>query len=213
MTDGISTTRTAAKHLSLRSLVALFVIGAVISPFGDYCHVITRTTVYASSPIPFILGVPVWFPLLVGMATVAIGVLRVRVLPGPDAVQLRAGVLAVAVLMAQYSISALLITSQSVPATILMLMLSVITWHLFGDAAAVVCGLAAALVGTVAEIVMVHWRFFIYTDDSLFGVAPWLPALYFSFGVVAALLGQMAAKPVPSMAQVSRREPTETSTS
>jgi hypothetical protein len=29
--------------------------------------------------------------------------------------------------------------------------------------------------------------------DALFGVAPWLPALYFAFGVVAALLAEIGA--------------------
>jgi hypothetical protein len=37
---------------------------------------------------------------------------------------------------------------------------------------------------------------FRYADDSdaLFGVAPWLPALYFAFGVVVGLLAEIAAK-------------------
>jgi hypothetical protein len=37
---------------------------------------------------------------------------------------------------------------------------------------------------------------FRYADDSdaLLGVAPWLPALYFAFGVVAAMLAEIAAK-------------------
>jgi hypothetical protein len=29
---------------------------------------------------------------------------------------------------------------------------------------------------------------------TLFGVAPWLPALHFAFGVVVAVLGEIAAK-------------------
>lgn len=37
---------------------------------------------------------------------------------------------------------------------------------------------------------------FRYADDSdaLFGVGPWLPALYFAFGVVVVLLAEIAAK-------------------
>ena len=38
--------------------------------------------------------------------------------------------------------------------------------------------------------------------DTLFGVAPWLPALYFAFGVVVALLGEIAVKdrqPTPAV--------------
>jgi hypothetical protein len=33
------------------------------------------------------------------------------------------------------------------------------------------------------------------TCDQLFGVGPWLVPLYFAFGVVAALLGELAARP------------------
>ena len=37
-----------------------------------------------------------------------------------------------------------------------------------------------------------------YSEDSdaLFGVAPWLPALYFAFGVVVALLAEIATSSV-----------------
>ncbi|MFG1930299.1 hypothetical protein ACGFK1_06535 [Mycobacterium sp. NPDC048908] len=37
---------------------------------------------------------------------------------------------------------------------------------------------------------------FRYADDSdsLSGVAPWLPALYFAFGVVVGVLAEIAAK-------------------
>jgi hypothetical protein len=44
--------------------------------------------------------------------------------------------------------------------------------------------------------VLAKFGVFRYADDSdaLFGVAPWLPALYFAFGVVVALLAEIAAK-------------------
>ncbi len=52
----------------------------------------------------------------------------------------------------------------------------------------------AAVVGPAVEAVIAVAGLARYADDSdaLFGVAPWLPALYFAFGVVAALLAEIA---------------------
>jgi len=54
----------------------------------------------------------------------------------------------------------------------------------------------AAIGGPIVEAVLAWTGVFRYADDSdaLFGVGPWLPALYFAFGVVVALLGEIAAK-------------------
>jgi hypothetical protein len=61
--------------------------------------------------------------------------------------------------------------------------------------AALACGLAAAVVGPVAEIVLVKADVAAYapTCDGLFGVALWLPALYFAFGVVVSRLIELVA--------------------
>jgi hypothetical protein len=58
-----------------------------------------------------------------------------------------------------------------------------------------VCGLLAAVTGPIVEIVLVKVGVFAYAADSsqLFGVGAFLVPLYFSFGVVAALLGELAA--------------------
>ena len=56
----------------------------------------------------------------------------------------------------------------------------------------------AAVVGPVVEAVIAAAGFARYLEDSdaLFGVAPWLPALYFAFGVVVALLAEIAMSSV-----------------
>ena len=61
---------------------------------------------------------------------------------------------------------------------------------------AAVCGVLAGIVGPIVEAVIAGAGVFRYADDSdsLFGVAPWLPALYFAFGVVVAVLDEIAAK-------------------
>ena len=58
------------------------------------------------------------------------------------------------------------------------------------------CGVLAALGGPLVEALLVGAGVFRYADDSsaLFGVAPWLPALYFVFGVGVAVLAEIAAR-------------------
>ena len=51
---------------------------------------------------------------------------------------------------------------------------------------AFVVALSAAVLGPLAEIVLVELGAASYADDALFGVAPWLPCLYFGAGAVAA---------------------------
>lgn len=57
------------------------------------------------------------------------------------------------------------------------------------------CGILAAVCGPAIEIAIAAAGHFRYADDSdaLFGVAPWLIPLYFAFGIVAALIGEIAA--------------------
>jgi hypothetical protein len=65
----------------------------------------------------------------------------------------------------------------------------------------------AAVVGPIVEAVVATAGLARYADDSdaLFGVAPWLPALYFAFGVVVALLAEIGAT-----RQVGRKQPLHT---
>ena len=44
---------------------ALFVIGAVVTPFGDHGHIASGTTEYIARGGPFIWDTSIWFPLLV----------------------------------------------------------------------------------------------------------------------------------------------------
>ncbi|MDQ2637716.1 MAG: hypothetical protein M3Y83_12650, partial [Actinomycetota bacterium] len=94
-----------------------------------------------------------------------------------------------------YVTTALVHGAPTTPATALIIAMAVITWCALGDGPSVVCGVLAAVVGPVVEIVLAEAGLFAYHADSdeLFGVGPWLPPLYFAFGVVVALLGEMAA--------------------
>ena len=177
-------------------VVFLFVLGAGAALVGDHSHVVTGTTEYLSHAVPFVWSSPVWFPILVGVATVSLAELRLH-LPAPrTSVTARQGFAGVAAVIGTYVVTALVHTAPAVPATVLICALAAITWCVLGDRYAALCGALAAVGGPVVEAVLAKAGLFRYADDSdaLVGVAPWLPALYFAFGVVVALLGEIAAK-------------------
>jgi hypothetical protein len=180
-------------------VVVLFLLGAAASLVGDHSHVATGTTRYyetALTAVPFVWSSPVWFPVLVGAATVSLAELRLH-LPEPrTTVTARQGLAGVAAVVGMYVTTALVHAAPPVPATALIVAMAVIAWCALGDKPALVCGLLAAVIGPVVEIGLVEAGVFAYAPaaDGLFGVGPWLPPLYFAFGVVVALLGELCAK-------------------
>ncbi len=176
--------------------IALFALGAVAALIGDHSHVATGATRYFTDAVPFIWSSPIWFPVMVGAATVSLAELRLH-LPAPrSTVTARQGLAGVAAVIGTYVVTALVHTAPVVPATTLIVALAAITWCVLGDGPSIICGVLAAVIGPVVEIVLVKVGVFAYAGDSshLFGVGLWLPALYFAFGVVVALLGELAAK-------------------
>jgi hypothetical protein len=182
--------------LRMPELVFLFLLGAVASLVGDHSHVATGTTEYLTDAVPFVWSSPIWFPLLVAVATVSLAELRLH-LPAPrTSVTARQGLAGVPAVIGIYVTTALVHTAPAVPATVLIYALAAITWCVLGDGPGAVCGVLAAIGGPIVEAVLAWTGVFRYADDSdaLFGVGPWLPALYFAFGVVVALLAEIAAK-------------------
>jgi hypothetical protein len=108
----------------------------------------------------------------------------------------RQGLAGVAAVVGTYVVTALVHTAPAIPGTVLIFALAVITWCVLGDGPGALCGVLAAIGGPIVEAVLAKIGVFRYADDSdaMFGVAPWLPALYFAFGVVVALLAEIAAK-------------------
>ncbi|WP_163735692.1 diacylglycerol-binding protein [Mycobacterium gallinarum] len=182
--------------LRARELLVLFLVGAAASLVGDHSHVVTGTTEYLTDAVPFVWSSPIWFPVMVGAATVALAELRLH-LPEPrTTVIARQGLAGIAAVLGAYVTTALVHSAPPVPSTTLIVAMAVITWCALGDRPSVVCGLLAAVIGPIVEIVLVKFGVFAYNDecDQLFGVGPWLVPLYFAFGVVVAMLGEIAAK-------------------
>lgn len=182
--------------LRIADVLALFVLGAGAALIGDHSHVVTGTTGYFTDAVPFLWSSPIWFPVLVGAATVSLAELRLHLPEVRTHVTARRCLAGVAAVVGTYVVTALLHTGPVVPVTALIVALAVITWCALGDTPSVVCGVLAAVIGPVVEIVLVKIDVFAYASDSnhLFGVAPFLVPLYFAFGVVAASLGEFAAQ-------------------
>ncbi|OMC13247.1 hypothetical protein A5735_12805 [Mycolicibacter heraklionensis] len=188
---------TAGVKLRPSIAVLLFVLGGAAGLVGDHSHVVTGTTEYLSpsQSVPFIWSSPLYFPILVGSATVFLAELRLH-LPSPrTAVTVRQGVAGLAAVLGSYVVTAMLHASPLVPLTTLICAFAAITFYALGDVPGMVCGVLIALLGPVVEIGIAAAGHFRYTpgSDGLFGVAPWLVPLYFAFGVVAALIGEITA--------------------
>jgi hypothetical protein len=182
--------------LSPPSIIALFLVGAAGGLVGDHGHVVTETTRYEPTDIPFIWDSALWFPLMVGAGTVALAEIRLHLTPPPRiGGGLGDAVAAIAAVLGIYAVTALIAGEPLGPGTTLVAALAAITWVAVGDGRpAAICGAAAAVGGVATEAVMSAAGIFEYDSeiDHLLGVPFWLPALYFAFGVVAGRLGELA---------------------
>lgn len=175
-------------------MLALFGIGAAGGLVGDACHVATGTTTYLDETFPFIWNSQLWFPVAVGLATVTTGELRLRLgpaRPGPNPVEAAA---AIASVVGLYALTAVVTDEDPLTATVLIWSLALLIAARFGGGVpALICAALAAILGPVAEILIVEAQVAMYTPsaDGLLGVAEWLPALYFAFGIVAARLAEL----------------------
>jgi hypothetical protein len=182
--------------LRLPMLGALFLLGASAGLLGDHFHVASGTTEYLeeSHDLPFLWDSPIWFPLLVGAATAGLADLRARRGSPRTNIGHRHAIGGIAAVLGTYAFTTFMPGTPDAVSTSLITALAVITWCFIGDRFAAVCGLLAAVIGPAIEAFLAGIDQFKYANssDSLLGVAPWLPALYFAFGVVASVLGELA---------------------
>jgi hypothetical protein len=166
----------------------VFALGFVVSLVGDACHVSSGTTEYLWPSVPNLWRSGAWFPFLVGAAIVgaARSGLAARL---PSLRRTRQDlVLAVAAVLALYALTATLRGTPTEVAVTLCGAIAVVIWRWWDPSrAALAIALGAALLGPLGEIGIVASGAARYAPDSdaLFGVAPWLPCLYFAAGSVA----------------------------
>lgn len=178
--------------------VAIAALGFAVGLAGDACHVASGTTVYDWGGVPEIWRSAIWFPVLVGSAVLSAAWLAERGGTAPVHRRGRADVVTgAALVLALYALTAVLRGQPNTISVTLIAALAVAIWAWWDPspgALAVACG--AAVAGPLAEILVVEIGASHYAEnaDGLFGVAPWLPFLYFAAGAVAARLWAAVAR-------------------
>jgi hypothetical protein len=171
----------------VRTAVTIAALGFVVALAGDACHVAAGATRYEWDGVPTIWRSQVWFPFLVAGAVLAaawsgrrLGLPAARVRSRADVV------LGAALVLALYALTAVV---DGEPATVSVVLCGAIAMAIWAwwdpSQGAFGIALSAAVLGPLAEIVLVELGAASYADDALFGVAPWLPCLYFGAGAVA----------------------------
>lgn len=189
-----------ARGISAGGLGALFAVGAAGGLVGDMCHVQSGTTVYLEDPLPYVWESQLWFPLMVGGGTAALGWTAVRFGASAGDPELRdplreaAGM--IASVLALYALTAIVRGEPAAVGIVLCWSVAALIWARFArQRVDFLCAALAAAFGVGTEIVLSAIGVFEYADDveQIFGVAAWLPALYLAYGVVASRLGVLVA--------------------
>jgi hypothetical protein len=163
-----------------------------IGLIGDACHVASETTRYEWDAVPTVWRSAVWFPLLLGGAVLLAAWLGERWAGPPVRRRGRLdAIAATAAVLGLYALTAVLSGEPDIVSVTLCAALAVLIWWWWDPSrGALALAASAAVVGPLAEIAIVELGAASYGDaaDSLAGVAPWLPCLYFAAGAVASRL-------------------------
>src|SRR5215207_2646840 len=88
-------------------LLILFAVGAAGGLIGDAGAVQSGVTNYLDDSVPFIWESPVWFPVMVGLGTVSIGLVRMHLGPTRPGFDPRTGIGAFASVGVVYAVTSL----------------------------------------------------------------------------------------------------------
>ena len=182
-------------------LAGLFAIGAIGGLIGDMCHVQSGTTVYLEDPLPYVWESQLWFPLMVGGGTAALGLIGVmlgaRATADESAEPVRAAAAMIAAVIALYALTAIVRGEPGGVGIVLCWAVAALICARFArDRADWICAGLAMVFGVGTEMVLSAAGVFEYAGDieQIAGVAAWLPALYLAYGVVASRLGALAVR-------------------
>ncbi len=174
----------------------LCAVALVIAPIGDWAHVESGTTEYLWSLSPMLGNSPWWFFGLIAAAV--LGALPVRRglarRLGDVRFTWQQGGAAIAGCMTIYAATSLARGANLAIATIALYAASLLVFFVVdGTGVGFLVGVWMSLTAVLTEMTFVAFDAFRYADDVdvLFGVAPWLPALHFLFGVAVAVLDRV----------------------
>lgn len=170
----------------------IFLLGFFLAPIGDMMHVATGTTSYPNTYGLYLFGIPWWvFPFF--------GISGVLLAFGNDLMdtklfgrKIRKGettafyaYFGVTLFLISYILSGLL-KDNLILAHLILGTLGITFWYFLDRTLpGILIGLYTMVIGTSVEIFLVHNKVFSYMppDTFLFGVASWLPWLYFTLAI------------------------------
>ena len=176
----------------------IFALGFGVSLCGDATHVASGTTVYEWDGVPAIWRSAIWFPFLVGGAVLGAAWASERFADEPVRRRTRLdAILGAALVLALYGLTSALRGEPATVSVVLTAAIAVAIWAWWDPSpGALAVAVSAAVLGPLAEVVIVELGAASYAQDvdSLAGVAPWLPAIYFAAGAVASRLWAAIAR-------------------
>jgi hypothetical protein len=181
-------------------------LGAVVGLAGDAAHVASGTTEYLWDGVPVIWRSAIWFPLALAASVVGLAHLgrgsSLRATRARTPADALAGAAAV---LALYALTAALRGEPDTVSVVLVSALAIVVWAWWDPSpGAALGGAIAAVLGPAAEIAVVQLGAARYASDAdgLFGVAPWLPPLYFAAGAVAFRLWEVFGRTADAATRV-----------
>ncbi|MGH3473402.1 MAG: hypothetical protein ACRDOT_00665 [Aeromicrobium sp.] len=180
----------------MRSRLVVFLLGFGIGLAGDACHVASGTTAYDWDGVPTLWNSAIWFPFAVGLAVLGAAEAGRQLDLPSRARTVRDVVIGASVVLALYALTATLRDQATTVSVVLCGAVALAVWA-WWDPSPRAFGIAtgAAVLGPIAEMLVAASGASHYASDSdgLFGVAPWLPCLYFAAGAVASgVLGALS---------------------
>jgi hypothetical protein len=176
----------------MKTAFKIFLLGFFLAPIGDMVHVATGTTSYPTTYAWYLLGIPWWVFPFFGISGVTLAFSndftetrffkKKKRLGETSAVYAYFGV---TLFLICYILSGLL-NGNPLLANLVLGLLGIIFWYsLDRTFSGFLIGIYTGLIGTSVEIFLVHNQVFSYLapNTTLFGVATWLPWLYFTLAI------------------------------
>ncbi|MCB1215287.1 MAG: hypothetical protein KDK66_07405 [Deltaproteobacteria bacterium] len=189
----------------MKRLIILFALGALLAPVGDYFHLLSQTTQYPEGAYAFLFfdAIPWWVPLMFGSASLLMGlsipasdVFLGKVTRPVDTKPLWAWA-GVFNFLFFYIVSGYLPGQEGLGAVVILALAGLVLWWALDHTwQGFLLALVSAFLGTITEVTLVYLKVFSYLPpkNTLFGVAKWLPCLYFIAGVTVGNLGRLLRK-------------------
>ena len=188
----------------MKKVLIIFAVGFILGPIGDFSHVQTQTTAYPDHYGLYFFGLPFWVPFLFGLAALAVGLSHPAFdkmmgpqydRPGSKTLgRVMGGLL---IFLGAYCLSGMLPPDKGFHNDLMLGLIAIATWAILDWTwQGIVLGILTAIAGTLTEIILVHLKIFFYLPprNNLFGVASWLPWLYFTASVTVGNLGRYLSK-------------------